>query len=84
MSEREKELHARRLQQKQNYVKRQTKLAKTYNISVPPGQEHRLQDHAALGCSNPKCIFCSNPRKLWKELTIQEKRFYQDKIWEEE
>jgi hypothetical protein len=33
-----------------------------------------------MDCGNPKCMLCASPRKLFKELTIQEKRFYQDKL----
>lgn len=75
-----KVIHSKRLQQKKNYVTRQTKIAKNYNIDVD--EPHRLQDHAALNCGIPKCIYCSNPRKLFKEKTIQEKRFDQTLKWE--
>jgi hypothetical protein len=30
-----------------------------------------------LDCGNPNCVMCANPRKVWKEKTIQEKRFEQ-------
>lgn len=72
--------HSKRLHQKQNYVKKQTKIAKTFN--VPVEEPHRLQDHAALNCGDPGCIFCSNPRKIWKEKTVQEKKFDQTIKWD--
>jgi hypothetical protein len=31
-----------------------------------------------MDCGNPKCALCGNPRKLYKELTPQEKRLFQD------
>lgn len=72
--------HSKRIHQKQNYVKKQTKIAKAYNIPVE--EPHRLQDHAAVNCGIPNCILCANPRKIWKEKTIQEKRFDQTLKWE--
>jgi len=36
-----------------------------------------LKKHA-LNCGNPKCLMCGNPRKIFREVTIQEKRFDQD------
>lgn len=72
--------HSKRIHQKQNYVKKQTKIAKAHNI--PVDEPHRLQDHAAMNCGIPNCIMCSNPRKIWKEKTIQEKKFDQTLNWE--
>lgn len=72
--------HSKRIQQKENYVKKQTKIAKTYNI--PVDEPHRLQDHAAVNCGIPNCVMCGNPRKIWKEKTVQEKRFDQTLKWE--
>ena len=31
-----------------------------------------------MDCGNPGCIFCANPRRTWNELTIQEKREFQE------
>ena len=71
--------HSKRIQQKQNYVKKQSKIAKTYNI--PVDEPHRLQDHAAVNCGIPNCVMCGNPRKIWKEKTIKEKSFDQTGNW---
>ncbi len=57
-------------------VKRQLRIAKEYGIAVK--EPHKFAKHHALNCGNPKCIMCSNPRKLFKELTSQEKRMFQD------
>jgi len=65
--------HSKRIQQKENYVNKQVKIAKAYGIPVK--EPHRLQDHSALTCGNPNCVMCANPRKVFKELTIQEKKF---------
>ena len=81
MDEEAKVKHSKRIQQKQNYVKKQTKIAKAHGLKVKMGEEHRLQDHAAMNCGNPKCNLCMNPRKLFKEKTIQEKSFVQTSKW---
>ena len=76
-----KESHSKRILQKQNYVRKQTKIAKAYGIPVKLGEEHRFQDHAVVNCGIPGCILCANPRKLWKEKTVKEKSFEQTKTW---
>jgi hypothetical protein len=79
-TEEDKVKHSRRLLQKQNYIKRQVKIAKAYNI--PVDEPHTLAKHSALTCGNPDCVMCANPRKVFKEPTIQEKSFYQSKLIE--
>ena len=73
--------HSRRIHQKQTYVKKQTKIAKAYNIPVE--EPHRFQDHAVVNCGIPNCVFCANPRKIWKQKTIKEKSFDQTTKWTE-
>jgi hypothetical protein len=46
-------------------------------------EPHKFAKHHAMDCGNPKCPVCSNPRKLYKELSIQEKRFFQPGLQEE-
>ena len=82
--EKTKELHSKRIHQKHNYVVKQTKIARSYNIPVKEGEEHRLQDHAAVNCGIPNCILCANPRKIWKEKTKKEKSFDQTTKWTEQ
>lgn len=67
--------HSRRIFSKQVAVKRQEKIAKSHGIVEK--QPHRFFKHHALNCHTPQCIMCGNPRKIWKEETIQEKRFKQ-------
>lgn len=78
--EEDKVKHSRRQLQKKSYIKRQVKIAKAYNLDVK--EPHRFQKHAAVNCGEPDCVMCGNPRKIWKERTIQEKSFYQDKLIE--
>lgn len=67
---------SRRLLKDENAVKKQVKLAKTFGI--PTNNQHKFSKHHALNCGDSKCVLCGNPRKIFKELTTQEKRLYQD------
>lgn len=44
-------------------------------------QPHRLQKRTAYSCGNPDCHMCANPRKIFKDLTVQEKSFQQTCDW---
>jgi hypothetical protein len=74
--------HSKRLLKDENAIKKQTNIAKQHKASEfnPSGldQPHRYNKHHAMDCGNPRCIFCANPRRTWNELTIQEKREFQD------
>ena len=79
----EKVKHSKRIQQKENHVKRQAKILKGYQSpnEMPNRQlkePHRLAKRHAMNCGNPKCLMCGNPRKMFKELTIQEQRAHQE------
>lgn len=79
MDEEAKIKHSKRIQQKENHVKRQVKIAKANKI--PVDEPHRLQDHTAVNCGDPSCTLCGNPRKVFKEPTVQEKSFKQTQQW---
>lgn len=81
MDEQAKIKHSKRILQKENHVKRQMKIAKAYKI--PVDEPHMLQDHSAVTCGNPDCVMCGNPRKFFKEPTVQEKSFKQTQQWTE-
>jgi hypothetical protein len=73
--------HSNRLQQNENAVKKQVKIAKAHGLTdknKAVKEPHRLEKHHAMDCGNPGCMLCGNPRKTWNELTIQEKRKFQD------
>jgi hypothetical protein len=74
--EQDKIKHSKRLLKDENAVKKQTKIAKDFGIPVT--EPHKFAKHHAMNCGNPKCFMCSNPRKVFKELTQQEKRMFQD------
>lgn len=68
--------HSRRLLKDDNAIKKQSKIAKSHGF--PAGPEHRLAKIHATTCGDPNCAMCGNPRKFFKEKTIQEKRLEQD------
>lgn len=73
--------HSKRLQQSENAVKKQVKIAKAYGLTDKDKaikEPHRLEKHHAMDCGQPGCMLCGNPRKVWHELTAQEKRMFQD------
>ena len=74
--EQDKIKHSKRLQKDENVIKKQTKIAKSAGLEV--NEPHKFTKHHAMNCGNPKCFMCSNPRKVFKELTQQEKRLFQD------
>ena len=79
--EEDKFKHSKRLLKDDNAIKKQVKIAKDHRVNEynPKDLEpHRYHKHHAMDCGNPGCIFCANPRKTWNELTIQEKREFQE------
>ena len=67
---------SRRRLRNENAVKRQTGIAKMHG--VPVDQPHKFVKHHAMNCGRPGCMLCSNPRRTFNELTIQEQRMMQD------
>lgn len=57
---------------------RQMNIAKSHGVDVDEGELHRFAKKHALNCGRPNCLWCSNPRKIFKELSIQERRMFQD------
>ena len=65
----------------ENAVKKQMKIAKEHKITEfnpKLEQPHRYHKHHVMNCGNPDCFMCANPRKMFNELTQQEKRIFQD------
>ena len=77
-TEQDKIKHSKRIHDDETAIKKQVKIAKSHGIEVK--EPHKLVKHHALDCGRPGCIMCGNPRKIWKEETIQEKRFKQEKV----
>lgn len=78
----DKSKHQERIQQKENKIKKQVKLSKAYHILYK--EPHRLLKRSVISCGNPKCVYCANPRRVFKEKTIQERKFEQTKQWKED
>jgi hypothetical protein len=74
-NEEDKFKKSKRILEDENAVKKQTKIAKSAGSDI--SQPHRFAKHHAMNCGNPNCVMCGNPRKVFKEKTIQEKRFEQ-------
>jgi len=79
MSDEESKIkHSKRLHKENAAIVKQVKIAKSAGSDI--SQPHKFAKHHAMNCGNPKCFMCANPRKIWKEKTIQEQRFEQDKV----
>ena len=75
-TEEDKFKHSKRLLKDVNAVKKQVKIAKEHG--VPIKDSHKFAKRHVMNCGNPKCVLCANPRKTFNELTLQEKRMFQD------
>jgi len=84
--------HSARLQQKENRIRRQLQLAKNYGYhKLGSGHErwryltepHRNHKKNIFNCGDSRCAMCGNPRRFFKEKTVQEKRFEQRRLHEE-
>ena len=83
----DKDKHSTRLQKENNAIRKQQKIAKLHGLPTYEDEGHRYAKHHALDCGNPGCAMCSNPRKTYKDRTIQEESFDQKKLhdeWNEE
>jgi hypothetical protein len=67
--------HSERIHQKETKIKKQVKIAKEHGIEVK--EPHKFAKHNALNCGVPNCVMCGNPRKVWGEKTMQERKFEQ-------
>jgi hypothetical protein len=67
---------SRRRLRDENAVKRQTRIAKSRGNPVT--EPHKFAKRHAMDCGQPGCMLCGNPRKIFKERTIQEQRQMQN------
>jgi len=65
-------------------IQKQYKIAREYHRTGEKwstiDEPHRMHKMHAMNCGDPKCAMCGNPRKFFKERSIQEKKFLQDKF----
>lgn len=76
-----KYLNSRRRFKDELAVKKQVKIAKAHGLSEKDKavkEPHRMAKHHAMDCGQPGCMLCGNPRKVFNEMTAQEKRLFQD------
>lgn len=66
---------AKRLQRTKRAIDRQMKIAKQAGITWNTDQPHRYAKKHATDCGIPGCVMCANPRRVWGEKTLQERRF---------
>ena len=78
-----KDKHSKRLQKETNAIRKQMKIAKSHGVPTNEIEGHRYAKHHAMDCGNPDCVMCANPRKTFKEPTIQEQSFKQKKLHDE-
>lgn len=83
MSNEENKLaHGRRIQQKNRHITRQVRIRQAHKFpGINTGKvdsSHRYHKKSGVTCGDSNCVMCGNPRKFFKELTMQEKRHFQD------
>jgi uncharacterized protein (DUF1786 family) len=79
----DKQKHGERFFQKVKKIIRKLRLAKAYGLDHVVKDGHRYHKRSVFNCGNPKCVMCMNPRKAFKEKTMQEKRFEQTEKFDE-
>lgn len=80
-NEENKAAHGRRIQQKNRHIARQVRIRQAHKFPGITGKvdsSHRYHKKSATTCGDSNCVMCGNPRKFFKELTMQEKRLIQD------
>ena len=75
----DKEKRGKRILGDEHAIRKQVNIAKAHGMTVE--EPHKFVKHHALNCGDPGCFLCANPRKTFKEKTIQEKRFLQTEGW---
>jgi hypothetical protein len=75
-NETERIKHSRRISKTRDAELRQVRIARAHGITVK--EYHRYAKHHAMNCGRPHCMLCANPRRIWREKTIQERRAEQN------
>jgi hypothetical protein len=73
----DKDKHGERIQQKDAKLARRMKQAKAYGMNHVLKKPHKYHKMSPMNCGDPNCYMCGNPRKFFKEKTMQERRFEQ-------
>lgn len=72
---------AERFYQKEVYSEKQRKIAKNLHVDKEKLNRKYLSTSACT-CGDSTCFLCGNPRKFMGELTIQERRMFQEAIYD--
>lgn len=78
--------HSRRLHTRARAIKRQLRIRRSHALGFSSmtesgarnDQPHRYHKLSGMTCGDSRCAMCGNPRKFFKQRTIQEKRAMQD------
>jgi hypothetical protein len=85
-TEEDKFKHSKRLLKDDNAIRKQMRIAKEHKVTEfnpKLEQPHRYNKQHVMNCGNPKCFMCANPRKVFGERTIQEKKHMQKELLDE-
>lgn len=63
----------------ENIINKRKKQLEIYDIPVKT--PHKLSKMNGLNCGNPDCVYCSNPRKIFKQKTRKEIAFNETQDW---
>ena len=77
----DKSVRGRRLLQKNRHIARQVRIRQAHKFSGPNTKvdsPHRYHKVSGVTCGDSRCFMCGNPRKFFKERTMQEQREMQD------
>lgn len=79
-----KEKRSKRFLKDESHIKNRLRTVKSLHLDTKryEREPHRLCDNIHLSCGNSNCVMCGNPRKMWKEKTMQERSFEQNKLWD--
>jgi hypothetical protein len=74
-----------RLHKEEVVIKKQQKVALQHGVDRKEVERepHRFAKKHAMDCGQPGCVMCGNPRKTFKEQTVQEKSFMQTEGWDD-
>lgn len=82
--EEHKEKRSKRIGQKIRHMIRQFKIHRALandDRYEDLKEAHRYHKISGATCGNSNCMMCGNPRKFFKQRTIQEERFIQTEKW---
>lgn len=85
----EKKKNSSRRYADQVAIEKQMRIARDYQMHQNTKWKYILQPHRnhkmhILNCGNSKCYICGNPRRWFKEITIQEKKFFQNRLHQDD